>query len=310
MSNYRDRDIEKIQLRQWTEIRREWRNYVPDHESPWPVPENEVSELPTFKLILDNLGGPEGRDSTIEEEIVGLRTSALQESVILIHKAGNVLRAAAEEGGHGYRTWSRSTAYHAAFFAMRGVLGLMGVTVFRSRTRNKDFQVDIWAPKDKKNKPLPTESRFAVRIICCRRNVQHKEMWHRFSRVLRVTEIDDTIWPLFERNPLKAMYPGDFSRVRHQIHYRSAGWRFNDLDSLAVKDDFSTLADHVAKLTHLNTPEVDDFPASLALYTMSMGVALIADLGKDIPKLKAEAERAMQWMSDSPWKTANALTLI
>jgi hypothetical protein len=47
-------------------------------------------------------------------------------------------------------------------------------------------------------------------------------------------------------------------------------------------DDFATLAERVATLTDLNTPQGDDFPILLAHYTMSMGVALIADLGKDI----------------------------
>ena len=219
MSRYRDSDAEKIKTRRWEDIRSEWRNYVPYRESPWPVPELEVFELTTVEEYLKHLGGPHGNDSTIDEEILELRRAALHESVILVHKAGNVLRAAAEEGGRGFRTWSRSSAYHAAFFAMRGVLGLLGVLVFRGRDRQSEYQVDLWAPRASKKKPGPTESQFAVRIIR-RRPVEHKGMWGLFSRVLRVTKIDDAIWPLLGKDPLKATDPGLFSYVRHEIHYR------------------------------------------------------------------------------------------
>jgi hypothetical protein len=41
-----------------------------------------------------------------------------------------------------------------------------------------------------------------------------------------------------------------------------------------------------------------------------MGAALIADLGKSIPKLKAEAERTQKWMAGAPWKHANAFVLV
>lgn len=310
MGQYRDCDAEKIQQRPWDEIRHEWMNYVPERKSPWPVPDHEVYELPSLELLLNNLGGPKGRDSTVEEEIAGLRTAVLQEAVISIHKAGNALRAAAQEGGSGYRTWSRSTAYHAAFFAMRGVLGLLGVILFSGGDRKKDYQADLWAPRAKGRKPRSTESRFAVRIIRRELGIQHKEMWAVFSRVLRVTKIDPSLWPLLARDPLKTMDPGRFSRVRHQIHYRSAGWLFDDLDSLKNTDDFSPLAEQVASMSTLANPEGDGFPASLALHTLSMGNALMADLGTDIPQLRAEAERAAKWMADAPWKCANAFVLV
>jgi hypothetical protein len=310
MSQYRDSDAEKVQERRWMDIRSEWRNYVPDLESPWPVPEHEVYELPAIEDHLRSLGGPEKRDSTIEDEIEGLRVAAIQESVILVHKAGNVLRAAAEEGGRGFRTWSRSSSYHAAFFAMRGVLGLLGVMVFRGSDRQSEYQVDIWAPRLKKKKPGPTESQFAVRIIRRKRRVEHKEMWGLFSRVLRVTKIDNAIWPLLDKDPLKTLDPGQFSHVRHQIHYRSAGWIFEDLDSLKETDDFAKLAEDVAALKHLDAPDEHGFPPALALHTLSLGVALLQDLGQHIPKVQLEAKRAQKWMASSPWMHANAFVLV
>jgi hypothetical protein len=106
------------------------------------------------------------------------------------------------------------------------------------------------------------------------------------------------------------MDPGEFSHVRHSIHYRSAGWLCDDLDSIENVDDFAGLAQQVANLTHLNMPQGDEFPPALALHTLSMGTSLIADLGKDIPKLSDEAKRAEKWMAAAPWKCANAFLLV
>lgn len=310
MSEYRDHDAEKIKERRWEDIRNEWMNYVPEHESPWPVPEEEVFELPTLQEHLRSFGGAHERHSTIEDEIVGLRTAAIHESVILLHKAGNVLRAAAEEGQLGFRTWSRSSAYHAAFFAMRGVLGLLGVLVFRGKDHQAEYQVDLWAPREGRRKPAPTESRFAVHIRQRQRRVEHKEMWGIFSRVLRITKIEAALWPLLRHDPLKDLDPGQFAHVRHRIHYRATGWLFDDIDSVHEKDDFKALAEHVAQLTHLREPRDHSFPASLALHTLSMGYALMADLGREIPKMRAEAERTDKWMAGAPWKRANAFLLL
>jgi hypothetical protein len=274
------------------------------------VPELEVYELSTVEPQLASLGGPEKRDSTVEDEIIGLRVAALHEAVILIHKAGNVLRAAAEEGERGYRTWCRSSAYHAAFFAMRGVLGVLGVMVFRGRDRQSEYQVDLWAPRQKKTKAGPTESRFAIRIIRRKQRAEHKELWAIFSRVLRVTKIDRKVWPLLPNDPLKDLDPGQFSRIRHQLHYRSAGWLFADLDNLKTTDDFSKLAEDAATMKHLDTPEDQSFPLALGMHVLSLGVALLTDLGKKIPRVDAEAKRAQKWMSASPWKQANAFALI
>lgn len=309
MGAYRDTDAEKIQERRWDDIRDEWKNYVPDHDSPWPVPELEIHELETLEKCLDNLGGPQKRDSTFEEEILGLRVAALQESVILIHKAGNVLRAAASEGRSGYRTWCRSSAYHSAFFAMRGVLGLLGVILFRDRDRRADFQLDLWAPRVQRKRPGLTESRFAVRLIRRKQKVEHKALWGVFSRVLRVTRIDRTIWPLLEVDPLKSIDPGQCSYLRHQIHYRSAGWLFHDLDSSREIDDFGNLGTEIMSLKHLRQHDASDFPMGLALHTLSLGIALMEDLGASVPKVAAEARRAQRWMDEAPWKCANAFAL-
>jgi len=307
MATVRDRDAEHIVTRKWDDIRRAWLDYIPTHDSPWPVPEHEINELPSLQDELETFPADHRRNvdsETREEEITGLRAAALHEAVILIHKAANVLRATAEEGSSGYRTWSRSSAYHSAFFAMRGVLGILGVFVVPSNDRKRDFQIDIWAPRRAKGSRSPGDSEFAVRIMP-RRPVKHKELWSIFRRVLRVSQVGPEIWPRAGNYILKKLDITAFSAVRHRVHYRTTGWIYDDLDNLCRKDDLENLAEEVLNLHYLGNPDHGSFPLSLALHILSLGVALMSDIGKEVPKVQAEADRTSQWMRNAPWKCAN-----
>ena len=307
MSNQRDTDSAKIKERRWNDIRDEWKNYVPDHTSPWPLPQHEIFELQTVASYLSNLGGPDNRDSTVREEIVGLREAVLLESVTLIHKAGNVMRASANEGSSGYRTWSRSSAYHSAYFSLRGMFGLLGVVFFRGRDRMKDYQVDVFCQDIPKHPPRrATDPKFAVRIICRRGGADHKELWSLFQRILCITKGVDEIWPTHTFKTIASFDPGHFSFVRHQIHYRSAGWVFSDIDSTQEVDDLQNLASEVRAMQHFGDHKDELFTPSLALYVYSLAIALLQDLGSEIPRLMAEAQRAEAFLALAPWGTGNA----
>lgn len=306
MSN-RDRDAERVLTRNWDDIRSAWLDYIPNHNSPWPIPEHELYELPSLQGELSAFKSPRQHNidtETIEHEIVGLRAAVLHEATILVHKASHVLRVVSTEASQGYRTWSRSSAYHSAFFAMRGVLGILGVVVVPStKDRRRCFQIDIWAPRRRKHVG-PADSRFAVRVAP-RNTVQHKELWSLFRRVLRVSKVDCSIWPHAGNNVLKRLRVTDFSIVRHRLHYRSTGWIYNDLSDTSDRESLGTLAEDVLQLRFLGDPEDGRFPISLALHILSLGVALLTDLGKDTPKVQAEVRRAKMWMSQSAWGCAN-----
>jgi len=305
MSN-RDRDAERVSIRNWDDIRSAWLDYIPNHNSPWPIPEHDIHELPSLQGELSAFKSPHQHDidtETIEHEIVGLRAAVLHEATILVHKASHVLRVMGDEASQGYRTWSRSSAYHSAFFAMRGVLGILGVVVVPSEHRRRDFQIDIWAPRRRKDVG-PADSRFAVRIVP-RDAVQHKELWSLFHRVLCASKVDGSIWPYAGNDVLKRLSVTDFSIVRHRLHYRSTGWIYNDLSDTSERESLDTLADDVLQLRFLGNPEDAKFPVSLALHILSLGVALLADLGKDTPKVQAEVSRAKTWMRQSAWGCAN-----
>ena len=309
MKDPKDRDSAKIMKRQWSAIRNEWKNYVPTHVSPWPLPEHEIFELESLTPCLDELAQrrDEDREYTTHSEIEGLRVAVLHESVALIHKSGNVLRAAASEGHAGFRTWSRSSAYHSAYFAMRGVLGLLGVVVFRGRDRKKDYQLDVFCDEvPSKSQRRPTAPKFAIQIIRRQRDAGHKELWGLFCRMLRITKDVENVWPMNTIQTVKDMDAGSFTYIRHQIHYRSAGWVFGDIDSTHDSEDFSNLAADVRSTKHFGDEKDETFTPSLALYVYSLAMALLEDLGNEIPRLKDEAQRAESFMSNAPWGTGNA----
>lgn len=302
----RDRDAKHIVIRNWDDIRTAWLDYIPNHDSPWPIPEHELHELPSLREELTGFPKPHKRDiktETIEHEISGLRAAVLHEATILMLKASHVLRAMDEEACHGYRTWSRSTAYHSAFFAMRGVLGLLGLVIVPSGDPGWDFQVDIWAPRQKKN-PSPSECEFATRVMP-RSAVRHKEMWSIFHHVLCASKVGQSIWPYAGNDILKKLNVSSFTSLRHRLHYRSTGWIFNDLTDNSSQEDLIGLADDVLQLRYLVEPENESFPLSLALHLLSLGIALLSDLGKETGRIQSEVDRAKAWMDGAAWGCAN-----
>jgi hypothetical protein len=303
----RDQDAKCISLRVWEDIRRAWQDYVPPYSSPWPIPQQELADLSSLREELKNFTSDHRRNvdiETIEHDIDGLRPAVLHEATTLLHKAGNVLRAMEVEGCNGYPTWSRSTAYHSAFFAMRGVLGILGVVVVNSDDRRRSFQIDIWAPRRQRVRS-PSSSYFAIRITP-RRSVLHKEMWSLFTRVLRSKKIGLDVWPSAGNDILKQHAPGQFSILRHRLHYRSTGWIYADLWDDSEEHDFSRLANDVLEVKYLGQPNDDSFPPSLALHIFSLGMALLSDLGNEVPSVRAEVERAERLMTNTAWSCANA----
>jgi hypothetical protein len=138
-----------------------------------------------------------------------------------------------------------------------------------------------------------------------RHTVQHKERWSLFHRVLCASKVDRSIWPYAGNDVLKTLNVKDFSILRHRLHYRSSGWIYNDLNDTSDKESLGTLAEDVLQLRFLRDPEDGRFPLSLALHILALGVALLADLGKDTPKVQAEVGRAEIWMRQSAWGCAN-----
>lgn len=307
MSN-RDRDAKKISSRRWDEIRTAWQDYIPNHDSPWPVPEHELHELSSLSSELRAFGGDRKRDikaETIEHEIYGLRAAVLHESTVLIHKASHVLRAMDEEASQGYRTWSRSSAYHSAFFAMRGLLGLLGIVVVTPPDSLKNvFQIDIWAPRQRKSHS-PSDSNFAIRIMP-RGPVQHKQMWSIFHRLLCASKVEQEIWPYAGNDVLKQLDSSDFSSVRHRLHYRSNGWIYDDLSDTSHLEVLDNLAEDVVQLRYLGNPEDGQFPLSFGLHLLSLGISLLTDLGREAKKVGDEVDRVKVWMQSSAWGCANA----
>ena len=300
-----DQYAKKISVRTWGDIRDAWLDYIPKYKSPWPIPDSEFFELPSLQAELKQFSFPHKSDvrvETIEHEIDGLRIAVLHEAVILIHKAANVLRATDAESARGYRTWSRSSAYHSAFFAMRGILGILGIVIAASGDRKQDFQVDIWAERLKK--PVePHMSKFATRIIP-RNTVQHKELWSMFHRILCANRIEAGVWSYAGKDILKRLDIADFSFVRHRLHYRSTGWLYSDLSDNSHVENLESLASDLL-LPTLANPDEGCFPLALALQILSLGVALLTDLGREVPKVQAEANRVKAWMRQSVWGEGN-----
>jgi hypothetical protein len=242
-----DHDIKKIVARDWTDLRDEWIDYIPQMSGPWPLPEHELIELPSLLDAVKDVRNSNQKRIQFDEDIEGFREALLHEAVATFHKACNVLSAGASNGQDGFRTWGRSSAYHAAFFGMRAVLSILGIALVQQRELGTSwFQVDTWVKKDRRPRS-PTESQFGTLILQRGGGVEHKELWQVYSRMLRIVKVPKAIWPLMDDDPLglKTIEPAECSRIRHRIHYRAAGWLFSDIDDRKSCDDFSMLAKRV-----------------------------------------------------------------
>lgn len=79
------------------------------------------------------------------EMIFGLREGILVEGLSLLYKSANVLAGATVHVERGMCSWSISSAYHAAFFAMKGIVHLLGAAFVKTDTT---FIVDVWPPPE------------------------------------------------------------------------------------------------------------------------------------------------------------------
>lgn len=292
----RSPQTERIASRRWSELRTEWPNYTLHDTSPWPVPDHEIGDLPQVRAEFDRMAAAQLLDDILEYEIPELRAAALLESVIGIFQGATYLRAACTQGAQGYQTASRSTAYHAAFVAMKAICGLLGVIVCRSDDNKRDYQIDLWAPRASKSKHSATDSPYAIRIIK-RQPLTHNDWWGVFTRLIRVLRIDAEIWTTTLTKYLKHCPPSDFAWRRNRMHYRVSAWTLSDLMSTDTQDDWQVFKKAASHARYFDTYRTTDFAAPLAIHMLNLGTSLIRDLGQSITALNSECDRMDEWIA-------------
>jgi hypothetical protein len=284
-----ERKAAKLIAREWPEIKNAWLGYIPTIDPPGSVPESSIGELPTLHSQVSRMSP---RDPmSVSEEIVGLREGVFIEGLFLLHKAANVIACAQVDVAKGLRSWSLSSAYQAAFFAMKAILHFLGVAV--AEVQSKSILIDVWSPPERRRRGIPTPE-FNMLLQNCHR-FEHRQMWAVFQRMLRVTSERGSILSNENATSLIELAVNDFAAQRNSLHYRVA-WPFDDLHRCSVVPDFGAHAGGITDGTALNDPDREDFSIVLGIVLLRMGYGMLYEIAQEAPALKAELEILREWL--------------
>jgi hypothetical protein len=227
---HNETSIKKIQARDWDSIVLKWAAYIPEFTTPGDSPPFELTK---FGGLLDVYSRAAADKVEYREEVALLRQEILREGIYLIHKSIHVSAAALLHVENGFKSWALSNAYQSSFFAVKGILALLGLSFPRM---SKILMIDCF-PKDeelsksalKKGRIPKVDIRFNVL-----NELSHVEYWQILQRIIRVSNI-----PCWQPNILeyiKHLPPEKFVQERNSLHYKNHYWTF-------PKDLFNVLLD-------------------------------------------------------------------
>jgi hypothetical protein len=129
--------------------------------------------------------------------------------------------------------------------------------------------------------------------------VQHRETWAIFQRVLRVTGIDQRLWPQECTNALDRLDESDFSTQRNLLHYGVNQWLLDDLHDCTPIDGFGR---HGLDLYDGSAFDVTatDFSFIVVLGLVRLATQLFSDIATVNPLLHEEWRVLEGWMN-RPW---------
>lgn len=284
-----DRKGQKLVARTWTDVRDWWANYIPVIDPPGSPPADVVGNLPSVGKVLKNVQDDAPWEE--DEEVGGLRAGVLAESLFTLHKAANVLGAAQVHVGKGLCSWSLSSAYHAAFFSAKAVLGLLGVTVIE--TNNRTYLIDVWPPPKKKKNLINAPSNTLFQLT---HRVEHRQIWAWFQRMLRVTTVDEVTWPKKCVEGITDLDINDFARQRNTLHYATIEWPFQDLHQCVVMEQFGRHPAGLADGDAVSDPDNEDFSIALGLVTLRMAYQMVRDIAVHSEVIKVEGQLLEGWL--------------
>ncbi len=284
-----DRKFNKLVKRDWSKLSELWLNYDLLGTEPGSPPESSIAELESVKQELWQIDSEEPID--ISEEIAGLRKGLLKEGFFQLQKSAYVLSGAQIHISGGMPSWSLSSAYHAAFFAVNGILNLLGVILVELDGRN--FLIDVWSKSSEKRKFRDLN---LIRLQKIPGLPQQRNLWQGFQRMLKVTAFHGDILTEGCKACLLDFEKNDFSRRRNDIHYRSALWPYDDVRTFITTNDFELDSIDIIDGSVLGDPRKNVFPLALAFIVVRMGCQMLISIVNLSEQLKPELEVFCRWL--------------
>jgi len=282
-----DKLVKKLPARYWGQICSTWLKNIPTIEPPGnrpsPIVENAdlayycEQAIPEKKKELSYASGP----------VAGLREEIFHESVYWLHKAVHALCGAESKVASGMLTWSIIDAYLAAYFSMRSISAILGVSIcdYKGRSCVVDLCRDF---KSMARMKREAESAFAEEVNVHSLGVRfdHKQCWQVLQRLLRV--VYGEVWDQELSKCVNRLNSPDFARHRNRISYYVHEWLEDDLHHPAMNEDFALRAIHRDPLK-LDT-EDSGFTVQLAYSLLTMALTAYRDVASVGLSLKGETE--------------------
>lgn len=278
-----DKVVKRIDQRDWENIREKWLSYIPDYDFPGQSPAHQILEFVGLNSIFQKTSASPGEYKT---EVPLLRQEILREAIYFIHKATHVCGTANIHLENGVLSWGISSAYQSAFFALKGILGLLGLSFPRI---NSALMIDCFPAEEKLSsnqrkrgeKPKP-ELKFVILPT-----LTHTHMWQIFQRVLSVSKV--SIWKPEIIDYLRNLNVSQFAEQRNSLHYINNYWLFpEDLYERIFDDSFGIDNTLFNKEEYGSLHNRKDFSFILNYILLKFSYDLINDVGRYSTSVKAE----------------------
>jgi hypothetical protein len=215
------------------------------------------------------------------ENLPGVRSNAMWESVFLFHKCSHTTLAAERLGQQGMHSWCMFNAYHAAYLGAKGILELLGVAL--PSLSGKQMMLDLFLePMKPRKKSLASPQFDDFLIIRLSRQLDQGLLWEAFQRVLRISSDLSCDHVLIKE--LVAISYSKFAPTRNHFLYQAQFWPLNDLMTDAALAGMNTLVG-----TELN-PDEQGFLLRLCFSVHLLFEQLMSDLGRYSTIIREQVE--------------------
>ncbi len=249
-----ENDIKRIDHRNWEDVRNKWLSNIPLYNYSGEIPEHELFEFNGLDEIYRKTNQTPGE---YKSEVPNLRSEVLREAIFFIHKATHVCGTAIIHLENGVLSWAISSAYQSSFFALKGILGLVGLSFPRI---NKSLMIDCFPEEEqlsrnKLKQGIVPKKELKFVILS---ELTHKHLWQIFQRVLRVSKIS-----ILEEKVITFLINLDveeFSKQRNALHYKNNYWLFpKDLFERVYDENFGLNENLFSELNEKFDSSKNDF---------------------------------------------------
>lgn len=282
--------IDKIFYRSWDDLKDIWLDYIPDFVQPGSAPEHEI--IDSIPLLIEVEKIENSHPYSVSDEMPEVRSAAIHQGIFLLHKAANVIGASQIHIREGIKSWSLSSAYHAAFFSMKAVLHFLGAIDIHIPERGY-FLLDLWSEEASKTSRIRKRTYSVIKIIKSKR-FEHQQLWALFQRMLRITNLSEKIITAQNISSIQSLKIADFARQRNRLHYNTK-WFFDDIHDYIFNKSFGVFQNNLSDGSALQNPNEEDFSLALGFILVRMGCQMLSDIAELSPEIKNELNLLSSW---------------